>query len=1209
MLEIITGRAGSGKTAMCLERIRERLLNEPVGKKIILLLPEHMTYRVERELASLLFKDGRGFTSCYIYGFRRFAYQVLQETGGALEAGLTELGRHLLLKKILDRRLAEAEGKGLHAFAKAARQRGFVGELSDIINEMKSYCISPENLLQLSASVSEADSRLQGKLLDMAAIYGDFNEAMAGSYNDGKDVMAKLVEKLPESRLVRGAELWLDGFLFFNPLEKQILYQLFDLCGDIHVNLTLDTKGLQSGFPVRDLPREDIFYRGNATRNYLLELAEEKNLAVEERFLKGGRRFANPALAAIEAQWMEHHIVPWQTGSGAGDAIKNIKIVEAATPRLELEAMAAEIMRLVRDKSYAWSDIGILIRDDEGYGFLTELVLQEYGIPFFNAAKRQGIKHPMAELIRSALAICTSRQGWSYENVFRCLKTGFFKEACGLLQDDLDELENYVLEFGIRGRKRWTQAEPWQYVRRYRLEADEIDADELARAEKNNRLRLSVMKPIEGLQEQLANAKGLSDMAEAVYDFLMALQLPAQLERMTAEAEQAGDLAGAKEHQQLWGAVMELLDQVVELGDFSAKDELGEFANVLEEGLDNMDISLIPPGLDYVSIGSFDQNSMENLQAIFILGANAGTMPRHSSENVILSDGDRVHINQLQPDNNHLSIIGQENSFNEAWLLYKGFNLARNYLWVSYALSDDEGNGREPASLIRWLRRLLPEARLWQILQSDGFVAEAHQSVSGLGKALGRYRDQGSMDAKWYGVYNWLLQHADSQDAAVGNIESKGIGLADSLKLLQHGLKSKRGDDSLPADVSRRLFAPKGWLRGSVTRLERYNSCPFQYYVQYGLKLQERRISEFSNPELGTLLHGVLREFGEELKRKNRRWSDVTETEQRQMCHEILHRLAPKLGNNLIFQKKQLEARLRRIENTAAFALQRLCAFDAVSQLHPEYFEEGFGSLAADENQRALNLVYKLSASDRLSLNGQIDRIDVTEDGRYFMVMDYKTGNAAINIMDVYYGIKLQLLTYLLVTRQFLAQQQGGEAIPVGMLYYFLKRPRASLASHGESQQDIIEALEKKLLMPGWIVADKELVQLIDSTLSEPGANSRFIYAKIKKGGELKADAAHLKQPRELELLLEYVERLLQNTGRDILSGRIAPVPYKNKNGHTTCEYCNYRAICGFDAQLEGFGYRHVLKQADEEFMQNIEQELSETRETHKDRREKHGLD
>ena len=138
MLEIISGRAGSGKTAYCLEQIKNKLLAQPVGDAIILLLPEHMTYKAERELAAMLAKEGRGFCRCYVYGFRRFAYQILQETGGGLEPGLTDLGRQLLLRQLLDRRLKD---KSLSAFARAAGQRGFAAELGDIINELKSYCI------------------------------------------------------------------------------------------------------------------------------------------------------------------------------------------------------------------------------------------------------------------------------------------------------------------------------------------------------------------------------------------------------------------------------------------------------------------------------------------------------------------------------------------------------------------------------------------------------------------------------------------------------------------------------------------------------------------------------------------------------------------------------------------------------------------------------------------------------------------------------------------------------------------------------------------------------------------------------------------------------------------------------------------------------------------------------------------------------------
>lgn len=1195
MLEIISGRAGSGKTAYCLERIKNSLLKEPAGRAIILLLPEHMTYKLERQLAAMLSAEGKGFSRCYVYGFRRFAYQILQETGGGLEPGLTELGRRLLLRRILDRRLKD---KSLAAFARAAVQRGFAGELGDIINELKSYCISPELLQEISGQVEERDARLAGKLKDMALLYRDFNEAMAGSYHDGKDIFCKLIEKLPLSGIVRGAELWLDGFLFFNPLEKQILQKLAELCGGVHVTLTLDNSGLTPGRAWQSVPRENLFFRSHATRSYLLELAENMGLAVDERFLAGGARFSAPVLRAVESQWLSHRVKPLR----GGQAGSQLRITEAANIRLELEAAAADIVRQVRDNGYKWRDIGILIRDEDAYASLAAMVLKEYGIPFFSAARRKCIHHPLAELLRSALAVCTSRSGWSYENVFSCLKTGFFKESCGLLPDAMDELENYVLEFGLKGKRVWAQAEDWQFVSRYSLEEGEAPGErQLLRARLADSRRRQVAAPIVKLQEALRAGRSFADMAEAVYDFLIGLQAPQQLEKWAFEDEAAGNLAGAREHQQIWRSVMELLDQLAELGAASGDALLPEFAAVVGEGLDSISVSLIPPGLDYVSLASFDQNSLDNLRAIYVLGANAGSMPRRSSENVILSDADRIYINQAEAGGQargRLSVIGLENSYNEGYLLYKGFTQAGEYLWVSYSLSDDAGAGREPARLVGWLRRLAPDAELNQVLQGDGFAAEGRQALSGLGAALRHCKDYGGMEEKWQAVYNWLLKEAGKKK------KEQSPELARGFRQLQKALAGRLGADRLPEELAARLFAPKGRLHSSVTRLEAYNRCPFQYFARYGLGLQERKIRRFSNPELGTLLHGVLREFGEELKQADRRWSDVEEAEQRQMCHAILHRLAPRLQNNIIFQQKQLEIQLRRIESTANFALKRLCAFDAVSRLHPRYFEQSFGSFSGGANERALELVYGLSGDNTLHLNGQIDRIDTTEDGCYFMVVDYKTGSASINIMDVYYGVRLQLLTYLLAAGELLASGRGEKAVPVGMLYCFLKRPMASLSSHRESRQEIIAELERKLKMPGWVVADRELVQLIDSSLSAPG-ESRFIHAKIKKDGTLASSAVYLRSEGELELLLAYVERLLQSTGEAILGGRVAAEPYRDRDGCSGCACCPYHPLCGFDARLEGFGYKRVLQQKDVDFMGDIRAALSEERPKAADGQEK----
>ena len=114
---------------------------------------------------------------------------------------------------------------------------------------------------------------------------------------------------------------------------------------------------------------------------------------------------------------------------------------------------------------------------------------------------------------------------------------------------------------------------------------------------------------------------------------------------------------------------MALFDQLVEVSG-AEKMTLSDYEAVLSDGLDALQISLIPPGLDYVTLASFDQNSLDNL------GADAATMPRRVREQGIFSDADRLHIAetlaacQKEGEEEHtISRGGHEKSFGEKFLL------------------------------------------------------------------------------------------------------------------------------------------------------------------------------------------------------------------------------------------------------------------------------------------------------------------------------------------------------------------------------------------------------------------------------------------------------------------------------------------------------------------------------------------------------------
>ncbi|SDZ84436.1 helicase-exonuclease AddAB subunit AddB [Selenomonas ruminantium] len=1175
-LDFIIGRAGTGKTHACLTAMQQEMAKRPLGPALILLLPEHMTYKAERELATMMKENGQGFFRAYVFGFRRFARQILLETGGDLPR-ISDVGRRLLLQKLL---LQHQKDKDLTVFARAARQRGFTETLSDAIKEIKSYRLTTDKLRQAAELVGTGQERLSGKVRELSTLADEFAAAMDGRKSDAEDLMNILADKIPEAELMQGAEVWMDGFVFFNPQEMNVLAAILASAAKVHITLPMMGEQLPDGqvnFQLTENTSETgLFNRPYRTMENICRLMQELELQKAGfwqpvTLLTHNYRAQNPALG-----WLEEKL--FGQVDAAKDEPENLRLVEAANRRIELETAAADILRLVREEGYRYREIGVLIRNAEDYDGILPLVFQDYGIPFFADGKRQSIHHPLAELLRSGLEVV--QKGWNYENIFRCLRTGFFP----LVRDDVDKLENYVLEFGLRGRKRWLQEADWNWHRRYSLDGEEEDTDEETKAHlaQIDGLRRQAVEALAKFDQSIRQAEDVTGQVTALYDFLLALEVPAHLAKWQEVAEAEGRLADAAEHKQIWADIMEFFDQLVEISG-GEKMGLSDFAAVLGDGLDAVSLSLIPPGLDYVTVASFDQNSLAGTRAIYILGANAGTMPRRIGETGMFTDADRLHLAEALEEmktegGEALSISrgGQERSFGERFLLYRGFNESREYLWVSYALADAEGSGLQPAPLVGKLKQCFPKLKLLSIpLETLGRhdmlqLSAAGPAVSGLSNALRGQRDEGKMDAFWQDVYNWALKEPNLQRP---------------MKLALAGLSPKAPVGEIPAELAQAIFLRGKFLRGSVTQFEQFRRCPFAHFASYGLKLQERHTYEFRQMDLGQLLHEVIREYGEMVaKDYNHRWQDVPEEKRGQICHDLVEAIAPRLQSEILLSRPDYRHYKRRMEVTALQAVNHLSAWAAMSEFQPAYFEEGFGH-AFDRVQLT---PLPLGNGFSLSLKGQIDRLDVHQENPYFLILDYKTGQAAINLFEVYYGLKLQLLVYVLVGQELL-KQQDKERLPAGILYALLHNPTIATDKR-MSTEEMQAAIKKKLTMPGWVLADMDVLRSIDAQLEH-------IKPQTKKDGELDAKTIsghYVRTQQEFELLLGYVDYILKDTGREILSGniRISPCRYDKKAERTACTYCNYRMLCGFDTDIEGFAYNEVGNFDEEEMERRMAEKI-----------------
>ena len=271
--------------------------------------------------------------------------------------------------------------------------------------------------------------------------------------------------------------------------------------------------------------------------------------------------------------------------------------------------------------------------------------------------------------------------------------------------------------------------------------------------------------------------------------------------------------------------------------------------------------------------------------------------------------------------------------------------------------------------------------------------------------------------------------------------------------------------------------------------------------------------------------------FGRDLKKEGRQWSSVNAIELQGRVEKILETITPRLHNKILLSTKTLEHRRERIKKVAVESLSRLIELDKASEFHPQIFEAGF------HEEKNFDDV-------AINLNGRIDRIDLSGDGKYFLIMDYKTGKAAISLKKIYHGLNLQLAIYLGAAKSL--EEVGGREAGA-MLYCLLKIPSKS----GRTDSDAATEAAKELKMPGLIRVDEEIKTAVDST-------ENFV--------DFKKD--NLVSRADFQTIIDYAEKILETTAEKILNGCIEVKPAKFSADDDACKYCLYSALCNFDRAI-----------------------------------------
>lgn len=1158
-LQFILGNSGSGKTEYIYRQTTKEASLHP-HKNYLVIVPEQFTMQTQRKLVDV--SPNKAIMNIDVLSFKRLAYRVFDELGICDLEILEETGKNLVLRKV-----AQEQEENLGVFRSNMKHMGYINEIKSLISELMQYNIAPEMLTECVQS-EKFSSILTSKLKDVEIMYREFLNYLRNSNQNYADKQYQQTEEdsaininkeeIPltrtitadellhvlsdvaeQSSILKDATIIFDEFTGFTPIQVLLLQKLMKICADIKVTLTIDenenfyhSRGMQELF---DMPKKTI--------RTLMDLAQKTNTFVEEPVIikrSEHTRFSNaPSLAFMEQNLFR---TTYQRKLGT---IDEIQLYSLKNPKEEISWTARKINELVREKGYRYREIAVVTGDVEGYANYVRGVFGKYEIPYFVDTTKELLFHPFIEFVRAALEVV--RSDFSYQSMMRFLRTGFLD----MTVDEMDHLENYLLAIGIRGRKQWSK----RWLRKPKNE-------QFYNLEQMEQLRFSLMEKLEPFATIFLNNKTtVREKIEALYAFIVATNASGKLLEMEKLFLEAGEQAKAKEYEQIYRIVMELLEKYhALLGNDIVTIE--EFEEILDSGFEAAEVAVIPPGYDSVTIGDIERTRLNHVKVLFFIGVNDGIIPKAVTAGGIISEYERAVLEAAEIT---LAPCAREQAFIQKFYLYLNLTKPSEQLYVSFSRVDSEGKSLRPSYLIRTLQRMFPDMGIIEI-EELGRILDASTTESAK-----EYLISGEKDEVWYALAKCFL-------------ESENVNLRQKTMEIVDAFYYHYSHDPISRVVAEAIYGTQ--IEGSVTRLENFAKCAYSHFLQYGLQLRERETSGFASVDMGNLYHTAIEIYSKKLADSPYDWFTIPEEQRDDFAEHSMEEAVLGYPNLSIYATAEDAHLAKRMNHIFKQTIWALTAQVRKGRFVPNHFEIAFSKT---DNIDAL--FFDLGEEKNLRLAGRIDRVDTCEDeGRFYVkVIDYKSGDTKFDLIKLYNGLQLQLLVYMNAAMELEKKKHPKkEVIPGGLFYYHIDDPVIEVMGD-ISKEEVQQAILKELKPDGLVNREDAIYRAMDDAFE---TKSDVIPVTIKKSGDLSESQSKVASTEEFDVLSRYVNQQIEKAGKEIYNGNVQINPYVD--GQTgSCTYCPYKSICGFDLKIAGFEERHFKKLERKEIFDKMETELA----------------
>jgi ATP-dependent helicase/nuclease subunit B len=553
---------------------------------------------------------------------------------------------------------------------------------------------------------------------------------------------------------------------------------------------------------------------------------------------------------------------------------------------------------------------------------------------------------------------------------------------------------------------------------------------------------------------------------------------------------------------------------------------------------------------------------------------------------------------------------------------------ASDKLYLTFSKLDSDGNAIKEAYFIDKLMNLIDDLTIEEenmtsmdkTVEDEDFYAHIlanNKGIDYLAHGL-RNRNIEDMSDEWIQLYDWY---------------KRDINKKDDLERMLNEAFFTNNDMYISKNVANLIYKN---AEKSVTEIERYASCAYAHFLNYGLKLRKRRQYEIELPDIGTLFHNTLDMFSKQLIIDKKSWESITLEECNAVIDKCVDEVTKEYGGLIMHSSKRNEYLINRIKDISKRTVKTLKKHIHKGKFVPIGYEVRFDSSSQLD---ATNI--KIDAKDKIGLRGAIDRLDVADvdieinDGadiskeEYVKVIDYKSSSQKFEPALFMEGIQLQLMVYMGVALDTRKEQVKDRVVrPAGVFYYTVDNPfvekdekiaisiRQSvledkeniLEEKNEQSKDDEDANEKQvtidiipenetiekgildqLVMKGIVNNDPYIIERIDHSLIDeegkiiPKAKSDVIKISATSKGELSARANAITD-EDFDVLMNKTKDIIRDNVIKMRSGNISKNPYKFGE-KTPCTYCDDQGICNFDINLEDNNYKRIAKKTMDEML------------------------